>query len=58
MLSLINNQPNVDKIYLYAKDSYESKYQYLVNKCERIDLKYYDNHKVFIEYSNDKQDVY
>ena len=29
LLSLINNQPDIDKIYLYAKDPYEKKYQYL-----------------------------
>ena len=27
LLNLINNQPDIDKIYLYAKDSYEKKYQ-------------------------------
>ena len=32
LLSLINNQPDIDKIYLYAKDPYEAKYQYLINK--------------------------
>ena len=26
-LNLIENQPDIDKIYLYAKDPYESKYQ-------------------------------
>ena len=26
LLNLINNQPNTDKIYLYAKDPYEKKY--------------------------------
>ena len=31
LLNLINNQPDIDKIYLYAKDSYEAKYQYLTN---------------------------
>ena len=29
---LINNQPDIDKIYLYAKDPYEAKYQYLIKK--------------------------
>ena len=29
LLSLINNQPDIDKIYLCAKDPYEAKYQYL-----------------------------
>ena len=28
----INNQPDIDKIYLYAKDPYEGKYQFLINK--------------------------
>ena len=29
LLNLINNQPDIDKIYLYAKDPYERKYQYI-----------------------------
>ena len=29
LLNLTNNQPNIDKVYLYAKDPYEAKYQYL-----------------------------
>ena len=32
LLNLINNQPDIDKIYLYAKDPYEAKYQYLKKK--------------------------
>ena len=31
LLNLTENQPDIDKIYLYAKDSYEAKYQYLIN---------------------------
>ena len=34
LLNLINNQPDIDKIYLYAKDPYEAKYQFLINKRE------------------------
>ena len=34
LLNLINNQPDIDKIYLYAKDTYEDKYQFLINKRE------------------------
>ena len=30
LLNLIKNQPDIDKIYLYAKDPYEAKYQYLI----------------------------
>ena len=34
LLNLIEIQPDIDKIYLYAKDPYEAKYQYLINKRE------------------------
>ena len=29
---LISQQPDIDKIYLYAKDQYEAKYKFLINK--------------------------
>ena len=58
LLNLINNQPDIDKIYLYAKDPYEEKYQYLINKREKVGLDHFDDPKAFIEYSNDMQDVY
>ena len=58
LLNLINNQPNIDKIYLYAKDPYESKYQYLIIKREKVGLNCENDPKVFTEYSNDMQDVY
>ena len=58
LLNLINNQPDVDKIYLYTKDPYEDKYQFLINKKEGIGLKQFNDPKAFIEYSNDMQDVY
>ena len=34
LFNLINQQPDIDKIYLYAKDPYEAKYQLLINKIE------------------------
>ena len=58
LLNLINNQADIDKIYLYAKDPYEAKYQYLINKLEKVGLDHLDDHKVFMEYSNDMHDVY
>ena len=58
LLNLINNQPDIDKIYLYAKDPYESKYQYLINKREKVGLDHFDDPKALMEYSNDMQDVY
>ena len=58
LLNLINTQPDIDKIYLYAKDPYESKYQFLINKRESTGLKHFNDPKAFIEYSNDMQGVY
>ena len=58
LLNLINNQLDIDKIYLYAKDPYEAKYQFLINKIESAGLKHFNYPKAFIEYSNDMQDVY
>ena len=58
LLNLINNQIDIDKIYLYAKDPYEKKYQYLINKREKVGLNHLNHPKAFMEYSNDMQDVY
>ena len=58
LLNLIDNQPDIDKIYLYANDPYEAKYQYLINICEKVGLKRFNDPKAFIEYSNDMCDVY
>ena len=56
--NLISNQPDIDKIYLYAKDPYEAKYQYLINKRKKVGLDHVKDPKAFMEYSNDMQDVY
>ena len=58
LLNLINNQPDIYKIYLYAKDPYEKKYQYLINKREKVGLNHFNDPKAFMEYSNVMQDVY
>ena len=58
LLNLIKNQPDIDKIYLYAKDPYEAKYQYLINKREGVGINHFNDPKAFIEYSNDMHDVY
>ena len=55
LLNLINNQPDIDKISLYVKDLYESKYQFLINKRESTGLKHFNDPKAFIEYSNDSR---
>ena len=53
LLNLINNQPDIDKIYLYAKDAHEAKYQYLINKREKVGLDHFNDPLAFMEYSND-----
>ena len=58
LLNLINNQQDIDEIYLYAKDPYEKKYQYLINKREKVGINHFNDPKAFMEYSNDMQDVY
>ena len=58
LLKLINNQQDIDKVYLYAKDPYEKKYQYLINKREKVGLDHFKDPKTFTEYSNDMEVVY
>ena len=58
LLNLIHSQPDIDKIYLYAKDPNENKYQYLINKRESGGINHLNDPKAFIEYSNDMHDVY
>ena len=58
LLKLIENQPDIDKIYLYAKDPYEAKYQYLINKREGVGIDHFNDPKAFIDYSIDMRNVY
>ena len=58
MFNLINQQPYIDKIYLYAKDPFKAKYKFLINKSECISLKHFNDSKVFIQYSDDMDDIY
>ena len=57
-MNLTNNQAVIDKIDLYGKDPYEAKYQYLINKREKVGLDHFKDPRTFMEYSNDMQDVY
>ena len=43
---------------MYVKDPYEAKYNFLINKKKNTALKHFNDLKAFIEYANDKQDVY
>ena len=56
ILNLINQ--TLIKIYLYAKDSYVSKYQLLIKKREDAEIKHCNDPKSFMEYSNSIVDIY
>ena len=58
LLNLIENPPDIDKIYLHPKDPYEAKYQYLINKREGVGIDHFNDPKAFTEYPNDMHDVY
>ena len=58
-LNLIKHQrPDIDKIYLYIKDQFESKYQLLINGRENVGIKTPKNPKVFTDYSQTIDDDY
>ena len=58
LLNLINEQSDIDKIYLYAKDLGESKYGHLINNRETARIKDLNDLKAFIDCSNTMNDVY
>ena len=58
LLNLINEQKDIDKIYLYAKDLSEPKYEYLIKNRENAGIKHLNDSKAFIECSNAMDDVY
>ena len=58
LLHLINEQKDIDTIYLHAKDLTESKYEYLIKNRENTGIKHLNDSKAFIECSNTMNDVY
>ena len=58
LLNLIKEQDDIDKIYLYAKDLSEPKYEFLIKKREDVGIKYCNDPNAFIECSNRMDDVY
>ena len=61
ILNLIQKQDNnglIVKIYLYAKDLSEPRYQFLIKKCDDAGIKNLNDPSAFIEYSNTMDDVY
>ena len=57
LLHLIDKFHPIDKIYLFAKDTDEDKYQYLINKREQAGIKNLNDPQAFMEYSSDMNDV-
>ena len=58
LLNLINEQGDIDKIYLYAKDLSEPKYEFLIKKREDAGIKHFNESNAFIECADTMNDVY
>ena len=58
MLNLINEQHDIDKIYLYTRDLNEPKYEILIKKYKDAGIKHLNDPNAFIECSNMMNDVY
>ena len=58
LLNLINEQRDIDKIYLYAKDLSESTYEHLIKNRENAGIKHLDDSKAFIGCSNTMNDAF
>ena len=58
LIQNLNKTTPVDKIYLYAKDLTEPKYEFLINNRKDAAIKRFSDSAAFIEYSNDMDDVF
>ena len=58
LLNLINHKLNIDNFDLYAKDPYDAKYQFLINKQESTGLNNLYYSKGSIKYLNDMDNIY
>ena len=58
LIDLINEQNDIDNIYLYARDLSESKYEYLIKKLEDVGIKHVNDPNAFIECSNTMDNLY
>ena len=57
LLNLIEKQPDIGKIYLYAQDSYEAKYQHSIKICEKVGIDHQNDRRAYNGYSNDMHDL-
>ena len=58
LLNLKNEQNDIGKIYLYARDLKEPKYRILIKKCEDSGIRHLNDPNAFIECSNTMDNVY
>ena len=58
LFNLINQQPDIDRIYLQAKDLNQARYQFLNKTPEDVGKKYFTDSKAFTEWSNDMKHIY
>ena len=58
LLNLINEQNDIDKIYFYAKDLSEAKYEYLIKKRKNAGIRHLNDPNAFIECFNTMDNVY
>ena len=58
LLNLINEQRDIDKIYLYPEDLSECLYEYLIKNRENTGIKHVNDISAFIECSNTMDDTY
>ena len=58
IVNLINEQDDIYKIYLYAKDLIEPKYEFLIKKRENAGIKHSNDPNAFTECLNTMEDVY
>ena len=49
LFNMINQEPDIEKIYLYTKDLKEVKYQFLINKSEDVGTKYFNDSFIIIK---------
>ena len=58
LLNLVSQQDDIDKMYLYAKDLSEPKYEFLIKKRKDVGTNHFADPNAFIECSNKMDDIY
>ena len=58
LIDLINEQNDIDNIYLYARDLSKPKYEYLIKKLGDVGIKHVNDPNAFIEFSNAMDNLY